>query len=300
MSCLVVNVWRRKQLPRESGLPVVAGIVMSACYYVRQRGLARVNHHHHLQPHQQQQLQQRYPPVWTPPSSTQQMNYYSFLSSLQARRPRDSREKIHDCDSPGCGKRFYERCTLFRHQRLKHGREAKFCRRPVITVSLTSTHSEVSPSPNYEVSRADANGAVQPSLSEALPYSQSAVQPSPSEALQYSHSDSLISLPRDMVPPSHKDAVMLLPGDALPYSQSDIVPPPHVDAVMSLHGDALPTLPRNSAVTSSQSEMILLSQDDAEMSLSPPEDIALVSLPPSPDAAVVLLSPPQDNIVVSP
>ena len=276
MSCLVVNVWRRKQLPRESGLPVVAGIVMSACYYVRQRGLARVNHHHHLQPHQQQQLQQRYPPVWTPPSSTQQMNYYSFLSSLQARRPRDSKEKIHDCDSPGCGKRFYERCTLFRHQRLKHGREAKFCRRPVITVSLTSNHNEVPPSPNYEAQlcHADASGAVQPSTSEALSYSQS---------------DALLSMRRQTVPPPHNDAVMSLHGDALPYSQSDTVPPPHNDAVMSLHGDALPTLPPNSAVTSSQSDMILSSQDDAGMSLSPPED-----------NAIVLLSPPQDNIVVSP
>ena len=152
-------------------------------------------------------------------------------------------------------------------------------------MSLTSNHNEVLPSPNYEVSRADTSGTVQRSSSEALSYSQS---------------DALLSMRRDIVPPPHKDAVMSLHGDALPYSQSDTVPLPHNDAVMSLHGDALPTLPPNSAVTSSQSDMILSSQDDAGMSLSPPEDIAIVSLPPSPDAADVLLSPPQDNIVVSP
>ena len=39
-----------------------------------------------------------------------------------------STDKIHACDSPGCGKTFYERCTMLRHQSLKHGRKAKYSR----------------------------------------------------------------------------------------------------------------------------------------------------------------------------
>ena len=39
-----------------------------------------------------------------------------------------SSDKIHACDSPGCGKTFYERCTMLRHQSLKHGRKAKYSR----------------------------------------------------------------------------------------------------------------------------------------------------------------------------
>ena len=50
-----------------------------------------------------------------------------------------SKEKIQVCDSPGCGKMFYERCTLLRHQSLKHGRKAKYSRASENATLLTSS-----------------------------------------------------------------------------------------------------------------------------------------------------------------
>ena len=44
------------------------------------------------------------------------------------RRPVASSEKTHVCDIQGCGKAFYQRCTLLRHQTLKHGRKQNFRR----------------------------------------------------------------------------------------------------------------------------------------------------------------------------
>ena len=81
--------------------------------YVQQFGLAM--------PCQRQRPD--YNPLW---EAASRQTHPSF--PWCGRRPRVSRDKIHACDSPGCGKTFYERCTLLRHQSLKHGRKAKYSR----------------------------------------------------------------------------------------------------------------------------------------------------------------------------
>ena len=43
---------------------------------------------------------------------------------MRYRRPSDARDKPHVCNYPNCGKAFYERHSLLRHQTLKHGRAA--------------------------------------------------------------------------------------------------------------------------------------------------------------------------------
>ena len=61
-----------------------------------------------------------YNPLWEAASRQTQPSF-----PWCGRRPRISRDKIHACDSSGCGKTFYERCTLLRHQSLKHGRKTR-------------------------------------------------------------------------------------------------------------------------------------------------------------------------------
>jgi len=54
------------------------------------------------------------------------MAYSKYLPGLQLRSSRrpcsDIDSKSHQCDYPGCDKKFYERRTLLRHQTKKHGR----------------------------------------------------------------------------------------------------------------------------------------------------------------------------------
>ena len=50
-----------------------------------------------------------------------------------------SMDNIHECDSPGCGKTFYERCTMLRHQSLKHGRKANYSRSSEDAMLLTAS-----------------------------------------------------------------------------------------------------------------------------------------------------------------
>lgn len=155
--------------------------------YVQQCGLAQAMC--------RQQDQMHYHPVWKPQRLTEQ--FISFPWSGQARRPRFSDEKIHACDSPGCGKSFYERCTLLRHQRLKHGRKAKFSRfvKPVCRNSVPASQ----------------NGALPPLYSTT-------VAPSHDDALPLSYSDALAPSRKDDLPPSRNDTLPLSQSDTLPLS----------------------------------------------------------------------------------
>lgn len=164
--------------------------------------------------------QQHNPPVWKAPRQTEQYGSFPWsvqMSSVHARRPRNSTEKLHACDSPGCGKKFYERCTLFRHQRLKHDRKTKFSRMqlPAFTGSVVVVCDGVSTPPN---------DAVQPSRCGALPSSRSnAVQPSRSDVLPHSKNHAVVSLQSHAFPPSPTNAVQTLQSDSVQCLQNSSV-----------------------------------------------------------------------------
>ena len=166
------------------------------------------------------------------------------MPSGHGRRPRNSAEKIHACDSPGCGKKFYERCTLFRHQRLKHGRQTKFTYTTLSTdigaAMVVLPHSEGQPSrgdslppPQSSAVQSPRSEIWSPSQRDAIPPSQSvALSPSQSVALSPSHSDSLL--------PSQSNAEQLSQRDALSPSQTDSVQVLQSNPVHKLQNNSMP------------------------------------------------------------
>jgi len=155
------------------------------------------------------------------------------------RRPRNSAEKVHACDSPGCGKKFYERCTLFRHQRLKHGRQTKFTYTTLSTdigaAMVELPHSEGWPARSDSLLPSQSS-AVQPPRSDvwspsqrdAIPPSQSvALSPSQSDSLQPSQSNSVQSSQEDALSPSQTDSVHVLQSNPVHKLQNNSMPLSH-------------------------------------------------------------------------
>ena len=65
----------------------------------------------------------RNPPAWH--GTSQYLALQDVSGVMKPRRNRFSDDKSHACDAPGCRKTFYERGSMVRHQRQKHGRKIR-------------------------------------------------------------------------------------------------------------------------------------------------------------------------------
>ena len=204
--------------------------------YVPQCGLAQATCRQQDLPH--------HPPMLKPQRQTVQ--FMSFPWCAQPRRPRFSNEKIHTCDWPGCGKSFYERCTLLRHQSLKHGRKAKFSRSVFHNLVHMSQNAALSPSCDASMAPLQEDVLAGSYIDALAPSRNVDLPPSTNDTFRLSQNDTLPLSQNETLPLSHNETLPLSLNDTLPLSQNDTLPLSQNDTLPLSQNDTLPLSQDNS------------------------------------------------------